>query len=204
MADVHKNLESSSFEKPSNIVSATICLSSGKLATDGCTNTYTEYFVKGTVPDYCDGHTTLTICTDTGKIANENCPNVETKTYTKKPEKEENGNWRTEDGGKYDVPTETCTEHTTKEVSMPNVVGKNKDDAVKELEKLGLIVKTEYKESKDNVDKVISQDVGSGTKVKSGATVTITVGKKSSSSGSENGENNTEKPSENKENNTVD
>ena len=45
MADIHQGLESSSFEKPSNIVSAKICLSSGKQATDECTNTYTEYFV---------------------------------------------------------------------------------------------------------------------------------------------------------------
>ncbi|MGN1327020.1 MAG: transglycosylase domain-containing protein, partial [Clostridia bacterium] len=108
MSQIHKDLESAKFEKPSNVVSAKVCLTSGKLATEECENTYTEYFVKGTLPDYCDGHTKLTICTDTGKIATENCPNTEEKVYTNKPEKEDTTLWRTDENGKYDIPTETC------------------------------------------------------------------------------------------------
>ncbi len=87
MKKVHSDLPSAKFEKPSNIVTAKICTDSGKVATDSCEHTYTEYFVKGTVPDYCDGHTRLTICTETGKIATEFCPNTEEKAYTRKPEK---------------------------------------------------------------------------------------------------------------------
>ena len=79
MKQIHADLPDSEFTKPSNIVTARICLDSGKLATDECTRTYTEYFVRGTVPDYCDGHVKLTICTDSGKIANEHCPNTEEK-----------------------------------------------------------------------------------------------------------------------------
>ena len=72
------------FEKPDNIVSAKICSDSGKKATDKCKNTYTEIFVEGTVPEDCDGHTTLTICKETGKIATEFCPDTEEKVYTEK------------------------------------------------------------------------------------------------------------------------
>ena len=114
MDNIHKGLESAEFEKPSNVVSATICLDSGKVATEACSRTYTEYFVKGTVPGDCEGHTKLTICTETGKIATENCPNTEEKIYTKKPEKEDTTLWRTNDGGKYNIPTETCDVHTKK------------------------------------------------------------------------------------------
>ena len=110
------------------MVSATICLDSGKVATEACSRTYTEYFVKGTVPGDCEGHTKLTICTETGKIATENCPNTEEKIYTKKPEKEDTTLWRTNDGGKYNIPTETCDVHTKKEVTVPNVIGKTKED----------------------------------------------------------------------------
>lgn len=205
MADIHQGLESSSFEKPSNIVSAKICLSSGKQATDECTNTYTEYFVKGTVPDYCDGHKVVKICKETGKVANENCPEVETKVYTKKPEKEENGNWKTSDGGKYDAPTEVCDVHKEKVSVVPNLKGKTEAEAKKALEALGLVMKAETKESTDNIGKVISQDTASGTKVKQGTTVKVVIGKKKETDKKDNTSNsNTENKETNKEkNNTI-
>ena len=192
MKKVHSDLSSSTFEKPSNIVSATICKDSGKLATDGCTSTYTEYFVKGTVPDYCEGHVTLTICTDTGKIATENCPNKEEKTYPKKPEKEENGNWKTNDGDKYDVPTDNCDVHTKKIITIPNVVGKSKDEAVKQLKNLGLNVTIETKTSTKEDGTVLSQSKKEGTTANEGDTITIIVSKKESSSSEENKESNNE------------
>lgn len=79
MKDVHKDLETKRFEKPSGVVSAKICSQSGKFATDKCKNTYYEYFVNGTVPKACEGHIELKICKDTGKIATEYCTNTETK-----------------------------------------------------------------------------------------------------------------------------
>ena len=111
MKKVHSELEGARFERPSNVVTATICKDSGKVATDACTNTYTEYFAQGTIPKKCEGHKVLTICTDTGKIANEYCPNKEEKTYTARPEKEDTTLWKTENADKYDIPTEVCTEH---------------------------------------------------------------------------------------------
>ena len=183
MRSIHKDLESASFEKPSNVVSTKVCLTSGKLATDACTDTYTEYFVKGTVPDYCDGHITLTICKDTGKIATENCPNTEEKTYIQRPEKEDTILWKTDDGGKYDVPTETCNIHIKKVVTIPNVVGKTEYEATKTLKNLGLTVKVETKVSSKTEGTVLSQSIKEGATATEGDTITITVSKKETTSG---------------------
>ena len=186
MKKIHSGLESNtSFEKPSNIVTAKICKTSGKVATDDCTDTYTEYFVKGTVPDYCDGHTKLTICKDTGKIATEFCPNTEEKTYTKKPEKENTTLWKTNDGDKYNIPTETCTTHTKKTIKVTNVVGKKQADAKAALEKLGLKVTVETKTSTKDDGIVLSQSLKEGTEVKTGDKITIVVSKKKTSAANE-------------------
>ena len=59
MKDIHKDLPSKKFPNtPSNIITANICDQSGMLATELCgESTYTEYFVKGTVPsDSCEVH----------------------------------------------------------------------------------------------------------------------------------------------------
>ncbi len=197
MKKIHSGLESNtSFEKPSNIVTAKICKTSGKVATDDCTDTYTEYFVKGTVPDYCDGHTKLTICKDTGKIATEFCPNTEEKTYTKKPEKENTTLWKTNDGDKYNIPTETCTTHTKKTIKVTNVVGKKQADAKAALEKLGLKVTVETKTSTKDDGIVLSQSLKEGTEVKTGDKITIVVSKKKTSATNE-VVNNTVTPSNN-------
>ena len=195
MKQIHADLPDSEFTKPSNIVTARICLDSGKLATDECTRTYTEYFVRGTVPDYCDGHVKLTICTDSGKIANEHCPNTEEKTYVSKPEKEQNGTWSTNDGGKYNVPTETCDIHNESTVKMPNVVGKTEAEAKKTLENLGLKVTVKRRESDEEEGTVISQSQNEGTVLKAGDEVAIAVSLGRDTS-SENVIDNTEVPDE--------
>ena len=116
MKDIHKGLDKASFERPAGIVTATICKKSGMLATDKCSDTYTEVFVKGTQPTKkCEGHITLTICKTTGKIANEYCPETEERTYTAKPEKEQKAKWDTDYGGKFDIVTDHCTIHTKPE-----------------------------------------------------------------------------------------
>ena len=45
MSRVHTGLNSARFEKPSSVQIATICATTGKRATTGCTNTYMEYFL---------------------------------------------------------------------------------------------------------------------------------------------------------------
>jgi hypothetical protein len=178
MKKVHSDLPSSKFEKPSNIVTAKICKASGKVATDACTDTYTEYFVKGTIPGYCEGHEKLTICKETGKIATEFCPETEEKTYAKKPEKEDTNLWKTSDNGQYDIPTETCDVHTKKQIKIPSVVGKTKEKALKTLKDLGLTVTVETKESEKADGTVLAQSKAEGTTATAGDSITITVSKK--------------------------
>ena len=205
MKDVHADLPNKRFEKPSNIVSATICKDSGKVATSSCARTTTEYFVKGTVPGKCEGHQKLKICKDTGKIANEYCTNVEEKTFLVKPEKETKGLWQTNYGTKFDIPTETCTEHkepVIEQVEVLNVIGKKQADAKKALEDKGLKVTVKTKESsKANEGKVIEQSIEKGKKVDKGTTITIYVGtvKEDSEDGNEEEKpnTNTEKPNSN-------
>jgi len=189
MKDIHSSLPTARFSKTSNIVSATICQDSGCVATDSCTRTISEVFVKGTVPGKCEGHTKLKICTETGKIATEYCTNTEEKTYLVKPGKENTKLWSTKDGNKYNIPTETCNVHTApavEEVTMINVLGKTESKAKTELEKLGLVVGVKYKEdtSKSN-GVVLEQSVSANSKVEKGSKVTITVNKIESSNTNE-------------------
>ena len=57
MKKVHENLIKADFDKPKNVQEVIVCKETGKRATGGCKNTYTEYFRKGTVPkETCDKH----------------------------------------------------------------------------------------------------------------------------------------------------
>ena len=179
MRSVHKGLKSKRFEKPNNVVSAKICLDSGCVATETCSRVENEYFVKGTVPGACEGHTKLKICKETGKIANEYCTDVEEKTFLVKPEKENNTLWTTNAGDKYDIPTENCDVHKEpekREVEVPNVIGKKSSEAKKALEDRGIKVEIVYEENKNKDDGIVlKQSKDGGTKVEEGTTVTITV-----------------------------
>lgn len=113
MKKVHSGLDSSRFAKPEGVVSAKICKASGKRATSKCSDTYSEYFVEGTVPKECDGHAnSAEICEDTGLLANENCPNKVTKYYSYLVEKERLGLWSNLNSSVSKAPTTYCTEHT--------------------------------------------------------------------------------------------
>ena len=47
------------FTPPAGVTTATVCRLSGKLASEGCDDTYTEFFAQGTQPAaYCDMHPT--------------------------------------------------------------------------------------------------------------------------------------------------
>ena len=56
MSKIHTGLKSATFEKPDSVDSCIICADTGKIATTGCSNTYTEYFLKNTIPELCDKH----------------------------------------------------------------------------------------------------------------------------------------------------
>lgn len=114
MSKVHSGKSSSTFNKPSGIVTETICKSSGKKATNKCSDTYQEIFVEGTVPGECDGHSnSAQICNDTGLLANEYCPNVVTKYYSYTVEKEKLGLWKNLSSSITYKPTTYCTEHNS-------------------------------------------------------------------------------------------
>ena len=56
MKKIHTHLSNKDFEKPLSIDSAKICPKSGKVANPRCSNSYTEYFIRGTVPETCTMH----------------------------------------------------------------------------------------------------------------------------------------------------
>lgn len=75
MTKIHDGLKSATFEKPSSVESCIICADTGKIATSGCTNTYTEYFLESTTPELCDKHA--------GSQMKENINNITNTTQNK-------------------------------------------------------------------------------------------------------------------------
>ena len=76
MTDIHAGLNSAKFKKPDGIIEAKVCRTTGCLAIQGCTDTYTEIFTEDNMPQECRGHFGQRICVESGKIANVNCPYV--------------------------------------------------------------------------------------------------------------------------------
>ena len=56
MKDIHSKLPNKKFEKTDGVITSKICRDSGKAANASCPNTYTEYFLKDTVPQLCTQH----------------------------------------------------------------------------------------------------------------------------------------------------
>ena len=56
MTNIHSGLDDASFEKPDGVQTATVCSLTGKMASGICSNTYEEYFLRGTIPDVCTSH----------------------------------------------------------------------------------------------------------------------------------------------------
>jgi len=136
MKEIHKGKEDSLFAEPENIVHAKVCRTSGLLATNKCTNTYSEVFVKDHLPETCDAHQSqYTICTESGKLANEFCPasTKETKSANYVVEKERLGLWTTPgvNTTTTSAPTEYCTIHKKVEEVKKPAEEKPKDDTEK-------------------------------------------------------------------------
>lgn len=105
MKEAHKNLPYKSFTKPDGIIPVQICLDSGKVASDLCSQdprgsrVATQWFIEGSQPvEICDEHVSVMIDKKTNKLATPNCPpsDVITKVFLKK-----------------DVPTEYCPLHSS-------------------------------------------------------------------------------------------
>lgn len=56
MKNIHSGLPNAKFEISSGVVTRTICKASGKIANSNCPNTFTEYFLKDTIPTNCTQH----------------------------------------------------------------------------------------------------------------------------------------------------
>lgn len=78
MKKIHSGLSKASFQKTNGVVTATICRDSGKVANSNCPNTFTEFFLKGTIPTTCTQHSSTNKQTNTTK--NTNTPKNETST----------------------------------------------------------------------------------------------------------------------------
>lgn len=77
MSKIHEDLPNQSFNRPSGIVSATVCSKSGKLPIPGlCDATLkSEYFAEGTVPtESCDVHYSGMVCAYSMLPASDECP----------------------------------------------------------------------------------------------------------------------------------
>lgn len=87
MEKVHEGLAVKDFTKPDGLVTASICMESGKLAGSLCSSdprgsrVRTEYFEKGTAPtESCNVHRSISYCTVSNMPAGKFCPATVTKT----------------------------------------------------------------------------------------------------------------------------
>lgn len=122
MKQAHSGLKGKTFaeDRPDGVVTATVCRDSGLLATENCKNdprgdrTYTEYFVKGTVPTkQCETHVKVELCKETGLLANEFCPEKEEKVFITRPNSDTDTSWKSAKDAEYMLTIkDTCTVHT--------------------------------------------------------------------------------------------
>ena len=101
MKKIHSNLDNRTFEIPnSGLEAVKICPKSGLLSNSGCSNSYTEYFLNGTIPTlYCTDHTgTYT----TTKSTTTNTTDTKTTTKTQEQTQEPNADLPVQE-----IPTQT-------------------------------------------------------------------------------------------------
>ena len=115
MINIHSKLSEKRFEMPkSGVTAATVCSETNKLANSGCPNRYTEYFIKGTLPDMCTLHSGSTTnvksnrntVTTTKGLHDEDVPDVEEPKSTTSTNTSTSTNTTSS-------PTKTTVENTT-------------------------------------------------------------------------------------------
>lgn len=92
MTQIHKSLQTKTFEQPSGIVELSVCSQSGKLAVPGLCDAdprgsqiISEYFAQDSQPkDVCDAHIIVNICNVTGMVAGPTCTDVSAQIKVKK------------------------------------------------------------------------------------------------------------------------
>jgi len=118
MARVLPMTSGTKFERPSGIVTKTVCKASGQLATENCSEQVQEYFIDGMFPPEDKMHQKVKLCKDQGLLATEAdelSGNVEEKIILRYQEIKESwqpwlDQWMDADERKdqYEIPTEYC------------------------------------------------------------------------------------------------
>ncbi len=107
MQKAHQGIQPGSWPMPANIVQVQVCNKSGKIPSALCPaeDIITEYCLKGSEPTLsCDVHENVVVCKESNKLATQYCPDTYVMTGVKV------GTNSTE---KTQIPTETCTLHTS-------------------------------------------------------------------------------------------
>ena len=123
MKNIHSGLPSKKFEKTDGVVTSTICRDSGKVANSSCPNTFTEYFLKGTVPDMCTQHSGSSMNSNKTNKNNSNSKNTTTNIRTPSSKEENNSSSSTQSTVKTEqnnTPTETNNKTTTNTNTTPS------------------------------------------------------------------------------------
>ncbi len=83
-------------KKTDGVVTSTICRDSGKVANSSCPNTFTEYFLKGTVPDMCTQHSGSSMNSNKTNKNNSNSKNTTTNISTPSSKEKNNSSSSTQ------------------------------------------------------------------------------------------------------------
>ena len=132
MTVAHEGLEYKEIQRPSGIVTASVCKDSGKIPTDLCAKDQrgdrvkTELFISGTEPKtVCDVHVEVEVNKENNKLATENTPAdlLEKRVFIKK----ENASEKAADF-KYVVPTEKDDTKPAEKINLSQIgLSKNMD-----------------------------------------------------------------------------
>lgn len=176
MTSVHKGFASKYFSstRPDGVVGVKVCKASGLIPTEECKNdprgdqTYTEYFVRGTVPkESCSCHVKVKICNETGLLANENaCTDITEKVFITRPDVETSSSWQKAKDAEYTLTIkENCTVHV-----VP--VEPEKPEEPDESEKPDNPDETDRPEESDNNEIGNNTTTGNNNDVDTGGNVT--------------------------------
>ena len=119
--------------------------------------TYTEMYVKGTVPtESCTTHVKLKICKDTGKIANEFCSNVEEKVFITRQNSDTDTSWQKAADAQYMAPTENCDIHTkAPDTTKPVITLKGEETVTVKVKETYKDAIKFYKQKTEELEKLI-------------------------------------------------
>lgn len=130
MKNVHSNLKGTNFIKPSGIIESTICAETGLVANVGCTSTYTEYYLKGTLPDKCNKH----LSNNYNNTTKSNNKKTEVKTETNINKNEEKNVVNKTTTTKNNVSTDEITKNENKNTTKNNTTKNSTNTSVNTTE----------------------------------------------------------------------